>query len=587
VPRPNRHLFDREADLLLRTRARLRGVVRVLLRVVGLVREARPRVVDQMRRSNLRKTGDPIQAQVSRRVFRVRGLPRGTGAGAVVVSVGLHVVIGAFLIVHYLQPSSPPPPKPEMFISIRLPVTKPPDPKPKAPEPPPPPTPEPKPKTKTKKTPPDPKPVKKTPDVAKKVAPPGPKTKTREKPKVTRRGPKSKTRIRPFRDPPPLGVGSSPPRAAGGAGNALMGALSSRGEEGKIRALAAYGGNGRTENAVDLGLRWLAEHQDSDGGWDSYGFQRHCRHYTACPGPGLKEFDIGVSSLAVLAFLGAGHTPRSEGAYRRHVAKGLEYLIDHQDGAGAFGVEGDKYLYNHALATLALAEAVSMTGEESYRESLNAALRYTLAAQQPGGAWDYSSEKTGRHDLSITGWQIMALRGAEQAGAPISLHTKQAVRHYINRALTTSGYGIYANLDPEAGRRGVNMTAVGLLGHLYTGGMPADQRTRAAVRRLLPNHPPDTGKLRRWNLNFQSYYYWYAATLALFHLGGESWEAWNTLLQRTLLPLQTQQVHIRGSWNPEPNWIGLSGGRVYATAINVLTLEVYYRYRPLFASRRS
>lgn len=583
--RPNRHLFDREADLLRRAANRLRGVIRTLSRPPGGTRRGQRRVVDRMRR----RPGSEASGPGLRQVFRVRR-PRGvTGTAAVAVSIALHVVLAAILLARFLRPPDAPLPKPELTISIRLPVKKPPAPKPRAPEPPRPPAPKPV----VVKTP-APKPVKKAekvkkeaPRSAEKAAPAGPKTEPPKPPRVTRRPPARRAPIRPFRDPPPLGVGSSPPRTAGGAGVALLGTLSSRGEESKMRALAAYGGNGRTENAVDLGLRWLAEHQDSDGGWDSQGFQRHCRHFTACPGTGLREFDIGVSSLAVLAFLGAGHTPHSEGAYRRHVAKGIDHLIDHQDGAGAFGIEGDKYLYNHALATLALAEAFSMTGMESYRESLNAAVRYAFAAQQPGGAWDYNSQKTGRHDLSITGWQIMALRGAEQAGVPISLHAKQAVRHYLDRAFTKSGYGIYANLDPEAGRRGVNMVAVGLLGHLYTGGLPDDQRTRAAVRRMLPNHSPDTGKLRRWDLNYQSYYYWYAATLALFHLGGEPWEAWNTLLQRALLPLQTQQAHIRGSWDPEPSWIGLSGGRVYATAINVLTLEVYYRYKPLFASRRS
>ena len=54
-----------------------------------------------------------------------------------------------------------------------------------------------------------------------------------------------------------------------------------------------------------------------------------------------------------------------------------------------------------------------------------------------------------------------------------------------------------------------------------------------------------------------------------------------------MLPLQRKDAHIAGSWDPEPNWVGRSGGRVYSTAINVLTLEVYYRYRPVFTSRKS
>jgi hypothetical protein len=37
-----------------------------------------------------------------------------------------------------------------------------------------------------------------------------------------------------------------------------------------------------------------------------------------------------------------------------------------------------------------------------------------------------------------------------------------------------------------------------------------------------------------------------------------------------------------GSWNPEVDRWGFEGGRVYATAINALTLEVYYRYANVF-----
>ncbi|RKY14224.1 MAG: hypothetical protein DRP82_04360, partial [Planctomycetota bacterium] len=32
-----------------------------------------------------------------------------------------------------------------------------------------------------------------------------------------------------------------------------------------------------------------------------------------------------------------------------------------------------------------------------------------------------------------------------------------------------------------------------------------------------------------------------------------------------------------GSWDPVGKW-GMVGGRVYSTALNALTLEIYYRY---------
>jgi hypothetical protein len=37
---------------------------------------------------------------------------------------------------------------------------------------------------------------------------------------------------------------------------------------------------------------------------------------------------------------------------------------------------------------------------------------------------------------------------------------------------------------------------------------------------------------------------------------------------------------LAGSWDPDPVW-GMHGGRVYATALAAMTLEVYYRYLPM------
>jgi hypothetical protein len=126
------------------------------------------------------------------------------------------------------------------------------------------------------------------------------------------------------------------------------------------------------------------------------------------------------------------------------------------------------------------------------------------------------------------------------------------------------------------------MVAVGLLSKLYLGATRDETAVRKAVARLLRS-PPDPETLSAWDSSFQSYYYWYTATLALFHYGGDEWKAWNLFLKRKLLPLQSRKTHQDGSWHPERSWIGVSGGRVYATAMNVLTLETYYRYDPLHA----
>lgn len=396
--------------------------------------------------------------------------------------------------------------------------------------------------------------------------------------------------------PLPIGLGArgAPPLPGAGPGGGSP--FGSRGR-GKAAALSLHGGNGSTEGAVQRGLRWLAEHQEPDGSWSAEGFSRQCRHTIPCRGPGQGQFDTGITALAALAFLGAGYVPglRDVGLeaadpalllYARNVEKALDALLARQNGAGAFGAEGENYFYNHAIGTLAVAEAYALTGKARFRESALAAISFSVRAQQSTGGWDYTSSATGRSDLSITGWQILAFRAALAGGLEVPEGTLASARAFLDRAVTPEGEGIYATLGEEARRKGINMVAVGCLARIFLGALPSDDRIRRGAERLL-RAPPEARATEAWEQTFQSYYSWYTATLALFHLGGDPWKAWNVLLQRAVLPLQASRGHEEGSWPPESSWIGMSGGRVYATAILVLTLETYYRHEPIFKQRRS
>ena len=77
-------------------------------------------------------------------------------------------------------------------------------------------------------------------------------------------------------------------------------------------------------------------------------------------------------------------------------------------------------------------------------------------------------------------------------------------------------------------------------------------------------------------------YYWYYATYAMFQFGGKPWQVWNQKMQRALVDTQRAEYkddspEVDGSWDPIGEW-GISGGRVYSTALGAMTLEVYYRF---------
>ena len=74
---------------------------------------------------------------------------------------------------------------------------------------------------------------------------------------------------------------------------------------------------------------------------------------------------------------------------------------------------------------------------------------------------------------------------------------------------------------------------------------------------------------------------------ALFQFDGPEgpmWKRWNEPMKNALVPNQHtgKDGCKNGSWNPDVDRWGAEGGRVYAVAINALTLEVYYRYANVF-----
>ena len=54
-------------------------------------------------------------------------------------------------------------------------------------------------------------------------------------------------------------------------------------------------------------------------------------------------------------------------------------------------------------------------------------------------------------------------------------------------------------------------------------------------------------------------------------------------MRRALIDTQCKEDKCAaGSWSPKKDWIGKMAGRLYMTSLSALTLEVYYRYLPLY-----
>lgn len=384
------------------------------------------------------------------------------------------------------------------------------------------------------------------------------------------------------------------------------GAHGLRGEGRKGIGLKRHGGSGETEDAVHMGLAWLVKVQDTDGRWDSDGYMLHyipdaSSSERYAEGIGMSRNDLALTGLCMLAFTGAGYTD-AEGPYRQTVKRAREFILSSQRVAdGGFGLEEARFtvtMYAHALCTFAITDLYLVTGDEKLRMPMRRALDYLLSMQGETGGWDYDQrypgtretfEPSGRNDLSISGWAIMALVAAREANFEIPQQNLDRLAQFMKDCTREDGDAIYANKGTRAGDRGLAMMAVSnvcrrLLGEPASSSIQQKQHKRMAAR------PPEWSDAA--NLHGSNMYYWYYGTIAMMlskdtKEGDARWRQWNIALKRTLLDKQVKTGARRGSFDPVSHWARHAGGRVYSTAICVLNLEIYYRYEPEYLRVRA
>jgi hypothetical protein len=230
-----------------------------------------------------------------------------------------------------------------------------------------------------------------------------------------------------------------------------------------------------------------------------------------------------------------------------------------------------------------------MTGSNPIFEPARKAIEFLVAAQNPGKGWRYSA-RGGDNDTSVTGWAVMALKSAELSDLKPPAAAYKGALAWLDEATEKNGYYRVGYTQAGTGKVFVpgkneqfadhpSMSAVAVLSRIF---IQKSQREPAltAVNFL-------AGDLPAWKSGQVDFYYWYYASLALFQFDGPKgafWAKWNEPMKAALLPHQETAQHRcgNGSWDPTQDRWGFEGGRVYATAINCLTLEVYYRYAHVF-----
>jgi hypothetical protein len=348
------------------------------------------------------------------------------------------------------------------------------------------------------------------------------------------------------------------------------------GRQGPARAelVRREGGTVQSEKAVEAGLDWLARHQRGDGGWSLH-YQGQCVA-PGCPESPSMESDTAATGLALLPMLGSGHSHMAKGRYQVALRRGLQWIIGNQkrDGDLFTGGAGTAQFYSHAIATMALCEAYGLTQDKTLKAPAQKAINFIIRSQNPDdGGWRYFPGSAG--DTSVFGWQMMALRSARLAGLDLNKNVMARCKRYLDLAAVDETKVTYAYMPGRA--ETPVMTAEALLTRQYLGwprDFPALLKGVALVSANLEG-PQE-----------RNIYYWYYATQLLHNMHGKAWDTWNARVRETLVGMQmTGEACDRGSWDPrspEPDRWGIAGGRLYVTSLSLLTLEVYYRYLPLY-----
>jgi len=306
----------------------------------------------------------------------------------------------------------------------------------------------------------------------------------------------------------------------------------------------------KSENAVQAGLRWLAHTQESDGHWDSKKWGARYGH------------DVADTSLAIMCFLGAGHTSTSA-PYGKTVRRALRWITSQMNKDGSLQ---RAHFFEHGIALAALSEECGMAQHQSgkmsrrYSKAARYLTKYILSQMgKDGGFGQYGPGS----DTITTGWQITGLATARLANLEVPNKAIDRLKKYLAKSV-----------NPD-----------GTTGLLYSsGGGPQTWAIGLLCRQLLdyrlddPNVMRAADRLREVGPNLKDSLYTLFSTQAMYQMGPRYWKDWNEKLRTGLVKGQIRREgNLYGSWDPaNSSWGGMSG-RVHVTAIYVLSLEIYYR----------
>lgn len=324
------------------------------------------------------------------------------------------------------------------------------------------------------------------------------------------------------------------------------------------------------DRAVDKAVTFLVSKQRDDGAITD------------------RSHDTTMTSLAIMALASVGHLPDDPTPAGKAAGKALEFVLSdgRQDDEGYYGRHDGSRMYGHGITTLMLTEMLGMGGnperDQLIHDRCQAAIDLILKAQKHAknqdnkGGWRYTPTSNDA-DLSVSVWQLMALRSAKNDGLQVPGSAIDDAVDYLKRSYTTK---LKRNGQPDdekpagfsytPGQRHASftMTAAGLLAMQVCG--QYDSPLVAGAADWLLQHPP---KFNERFFHYGTYYY----AQGMYQRGGEHAKEAEQQIAKVLLPRQ----------QGDGSWLADGGdekriGHVYSTSLTMLTLSVKYHYLPIY-----
>lgn len=342
------------------------------------------------------------------------------------------------------------------------------------------------------------------------------------------------------------------------------------------------------DESIQRGLSWLASKQQRDGSF-----------------PAPMEGQPAITALCALAFMANGHSA-SEGPYSETLQRAVDYIIERQQANGLIcliaprGAKlsrnvshsiGRTVVYNHAIASLVLSEAYGQHNPEDSKEihqAIELALDATLQMQRwkkelkfEQGGWRYLDKfEPMDSDLSLTGWQLMFLRSAKNAGFEVESEPIEQAVEYVKRCFSEQhkSFSYLATSNRHVTRA---MAGAGILAFAHAG-YHNSREAQLAGDWVLDHSFEEYGQLlhgiAQKGHHDRYHYGLLLCSQGMYQMGGRHWQQYFPAVSQAVVLAQQPS----GAWHPLPRDVDKRYGNCYCTSLCVLSLSAPNQLLPIF-----